>query len=170
MLPFLLIFLNPFLIKNPPVQDKQLQLNETVVVKVKASEAHNRSNVQLQKGNVYEITATGQWKDGTCTSTDAAGFKASDCGSPNAGVDLGLASMEALKRDKNAQWLCLTGSIYNQTSNSFENILPDQQFSIGKAAKIKPTVNGKLVLFANDVVSGYGNNTGQLTVTIKRIQ
>ncbi|MCG2613871.1 hypothetical protein LZZ85_06245 [Terrimonas sp. NA20] len=170
MLPILLLFLNSISLHDPPSQDKQLQPNEAVVVKVKANEAHNRTSVQLQKGQLYEITATGQWKDGTCAATDAAGFKASDCNSPQAGVDLGLSSMEALKRDKSSNWLCLTGSIYNQTSNSFENILPDQQFSIGRSAKIKPAVNGKLVLFANDIVSGYGNNTGQLTVTIKRIQ
>jgi hypothetical protein len=81
-----------------------------------------------------------------------------------------MSSTEALRRDKNARWLCLTAGIFDQPSNHFENIIPDQQFSVGKSVKIKPAVTGKLVLFANDVMTGYANNTGQLTVTIKRLQ
>jgi hypothetical protein len=153
-----------------PQQDRNLKMNESVSFKVKAKEPYNRAGIQLQKEQLYEITAVGEWKDGSCSTTDAAGFKASNCGSPLPDVDLLMSSMEELRRDKHAQWLCLTAGIFDQPSNSFENIIPDQQFSVGRSIKIKPAVTGKLVLFANDVMTGYGNNTGQLTVTVKRIQ
>lgn len=138
--------------------------------KVKAREPFNPSGIWLQKGVLYEISATGSIREGSCKDSDAAGFKASDCGSPLPNVDLTLAGMEALKRDKKSNWLCLTAALYDQPSGDFKNLLAVQQFSIGRSLRLKPAASGQLVLFVNDVMTGYENNSGTLSVTIKRIQ
>ncbi len=159
-----------FLISSANAQDKILKINEVISFKVKANQPFNRPGIILMKGHAYEISATGKWKNDSCDSSDASGFLASECGSPMPGVDILMSATEGLRRDKDHRWFCLTGELFNQQSNSFDNKLADQQFSIGRSARVLPSASGKLVLFANDIMTGYDNNKGQVTVTIKRTQ
>lgn len=157
-----------FFISSANAQDRALKVNEVISFKVKAHLPFNKTGIVLMKGHTYEINAVGKWKNDSCDSSDASGFLASECGSPVPGVDILMSATEGLRRDKNHPWLCLTGELFNQQSSSFDNKLADQQFSIGRSARVMPLVSGKLVLFANDVMTGYDNNKGQVTVTIKR--
>jgi hypothetical protein len=79
-----------------------------------------------------------------------------------------MATSEGLRRAGSQRWLCLMGEIFDESCNVFDNVTADQQFRIGASRLFTPTVSGKLILFANDVITAYGNNSGQLTVTIKR--
>ena len=79
-----------------------------------------------------------------------------------------MGATEGIRRASSQKWLCLMGEIFDETCNVFDNITADQQFRVGKSRVLTPSVSGKLILFGNDVLTAYGNNTGKLTVTIKR--
>jgi hypothetical protein len=150
-------------------QGRVLAVNESFSFSVIAKERFNNSGLKLIKGHTYLITATGTWKDGSCQTTDAAGFTSGECNSSVPGTYLLLKNTEHLRRDKNQNWFCLVGELFDQGSNVFDNMLADQQFRIGKSRTITPAISGKLVCFANDVITVYANNTGSVRVTVKRI-
>lgn len=149
--------------------DKVLAVNESFSFSVIAKERFNNSGLKLIQGHSYLITATGTWKDGSCKTTDAAGFNSDECNSSVPGTYLLLKNTEYLRRGKNQNWFCLIGELFDQGANVFDNMLADQQFRIGKSRTITPSVSGKLICFANDVITVYANNSGSVRVTIKRI-
>jgi hypothetical protein len=156
-------------ISTPKVPaDRTLRVGESATITVEAKEAYNNTKLLLVKNGRYEISAKGKWKDASCKETDPDGFLTSECGSSMPGVDILMGATESIRRASAQKWFCLMGEIFDETCNVFDNITADQQFRIGKSRVLTPSVSGKLILFANDVLTAYGNNTGKLTVTIKR--
>lgn len=153
---------------SQPKPDRVLRVGESTSFTVKAIKLYNEPGLQLLKGATYEITAKGSWKDGSCKETNASGFLTSECKSNLPGVDLLMSTTEGLRRAGAQKWFCLMGEIFDESCNVFDNATADQQFRIGASRIFTPSVSGKLILFANDVITAYGNNSGQLTVTIKR--
>jgi hypothetical protein len=151
-----------------PRPDRVLRVGESTSFTIKAVKLYNEPGLQLIKGAKYEITAKGNWKDGSCKETDANGFLTSECKSSLPGVDILMSTTEGLRRAGSQRWFCLMGEIFDSSCNAFDNATADQQFRVGASRIFTPAVSGKLILFANDVITAYGNNTGQLTVTIKR--
>lgn len=152
-----------------PQNDRVLNRNESFSFTVYARTAYNNSGLRLVKGHTYSFTATGNWKDGSCRTCDADGFTSDQCNSSSSATTAFLRINEGIRRDNNQHWFCLIGEIFDQTSNVFDNALHDQQFKIGSSRTVKPNVTGKLVCFANDVITAYGNNSGSVRVTVRRI-
>lgn len=148
--------------------NRTLRVGESATFTVESSKAYNDTKLLLVKNGRYELSAKGKWKDGSCKETDADGFLTNECGSTIPGVDILMGATEGIRRASSQKWFCLMGEIFDETCNVFDNITADQQFRIGKSRILTPAVSGKLILFANDVMTAYGNNSGKLTLTIKR--
>jgi hypothetical protein len=164
---FLMAWNLAFLAPSKPIE-RTLRVGESSTFTVKAVKLYNEPGLKLIKGAKYEITAKGTWQDGSCKSTDAKGFLTSECKSNIPGIDILMSTTEGLRRAGSQKWFCLMGEIFDETCNVFDNVTADQQFRIGASRIFTPSVSGKLILFANDVLTAYSNNTGQLTVTVKR--
>lgn len=152
--------------KNPA--NRTLRVGESATITVEANKPYNDPKLTLVKNGRYEIAAKGKWKDGGCKETDANGFTTAQCDSGIPGVDILMGATEGIRRASAQKWFCLMGEIFDEGCNVFDNITADQQFRIGSSKVFTPSVTGKIVLFANDVLTAYGNNTGKLTITIKR--
>lgn len=158
-----------FMLSGKASSDRVLNLNESFAFTVQARNTYNYSGLRLLKTHTYSITASGTWKDGSCRTTDANGFASGECNSSSNATTAFLTMNETLRRDKNQQWFCLIGEIFDQTSNVLDNARHDQQFRMGTSRTIRPAVSGKLICFANDVITAYANNTGSVRVTVRRI-
>jgi hypothetical protein len=103
----------------------------------------------LEPGATYEIKADGTW-------TDAS----RNCG-PD-GYPRGNFFQElfrGLRRSPTNQWFALMGTLDGSG---------DTIFLIGPHATYVPTRKGELVCFANDVPGFYWNNTGFISLSVKR--
>ncbi len=143
-----------------------LSVNQSVNYDVFADKASNNSNVFLEAGKTYKITAStnDKWTD-DYIETDANGFTSSR-GKDKVSREI-LKLFESKRRVPDANWFCLIGyTIY------LVPILGKYTFKIGstKTLTIPENKGGILYLYANDVNTMYWNNHGKITVTIKRTE
>ena len=144
--------LPPRVENDPGYQQIRLHMkpNQEVTVAVHARLKWNDTGVELHAGERYSLTAIGHWSDATINS-DADGYE-----SPN----ILFRSLQRLRRMQNANWFALIGAV---------GINGETAFTIGKCAEITATVEGVLHCFANDLSFMYGNNSGFIKLTIKRL-
>lgn len=119
------------------------QQNKTVVVQ--ANQLYQTTAVQVQKGETYRITATGQWQDADFPPTDGNGFK---------GFTAPMFFGMLLKPMPGQNYMKLCGKVGNW------------KFPIGTDATVTMKRTGELRLFANDAKGFFGNNSGSLQVTL----
>ena len=128
----------------------KLQVGQEVSVSILAKEKWNDTGIELEPGS-YSMAADGQWFDASIRS----GPEGYD--SPN----LILKLFEPLRRVRAARWFALVGSTVPDDS---------QTFAIGRGCTRDEKTGGRLLCFANDVSFKYGNNTGAVTLIVKRIR
>ncbi|MDX2369057.1 MAG: DUF2235 domain-containing protein [Colwellia sp.] len=136
-----------------------LNIGEQAVKTIEADALYNYTGIMMEKNSKYKITAesTGQWYDATI-----------DCGADGwtrASESLGLkeafiAAAEPFRRVSKANWFQLCGSIGSSDENA-KKIGCSGTFIAGKS--------GEFTAFANDLESKYGNNSGSIEITIKRV-
>jgi hypothetical protein len=125
----------------------QLEPGQTIPVKVNAIDKFSTDTLQVQPGEQYQFSCDDQqfWTDWYIRSSPDGYFNA-----------LGwIAGM----RVKKVKCFCLCG-IYDQDETS--------GFAIGSNKLINVTRAGEISFFPNDVSWAYGNNKGQITVSILR--
>jgi hypothetical protein len=132
-----------------PSHLRDLAVGDTAIYRVLAKVQHNKTGLRLKRGAVYQITAAGQWQDADFKPTDANGFK---------GFTRAMKIGQGLKPMPKQNYLKLLAAI------GF-SITP-----IGAENTLKPAQNGRLVFIPNDARFFFGNNSGSLLVTVKRVE
>ena len=123
--------------------------NQPATVQIDSRCVWRHTGVQVEQGVTYELRASGTWVDKTYSS-GPDGYD-----SPNTFMKLA----EVGKRVRSAKWFALIGALDEDDKT---------MFVIGSQATFSPTRSGELVAFANDWKSKYGNNHGEVTLTITR--
>jgi hypothetical protein len=128
-----------------------LKPGEHASATVAAKEKWNSTAIELTEGGTYRFEASGQWFDASI-QCGPDGYR-----SPNLILRLG----EVFRRIRDANWFALIGSTTMNDSAAF---------LIGQKTTRTITTTGMLFCFANDVCFMYGNNRGQLQLTVTRIE
>lgn len=128
----------------------RLNPGELVQVAVFARPKWNDTRIDMRRGETYQFEAAGIWYDASIPC-HADGYP-----SPS----FGFRFAERWRRYRRGNWFALTGAIGQNDSASFPIDLQN--------AMIIPA-DGVLHCYANDLRFAYGNNSGCLQVTIKRI-
>jgi hypothetical protein len=144
---------------------EELILLEPRTFKVHASELYSWTGLQLVKGGkyIFEVPPGQGWKDASI-----------DCGPEGWNVEEEDFSFfksriiklsEGRRRHNQANWFEVIGTVGKDE---------DYMFRIGDGSKsVKPFTSphsGGLYAFANDLESMYGNNSGFVEITVKRIE
>lgn len=128
---------------------KSLDLNESVTCVIHADQVWNSTGIELTEGCSYALETIGDavWKD-WFIRTGPEGF-----------TKWYLRWSAGKKRMKNENWFALIGT-YGK----------EMPFLIGKGMpELRPPVTGELVCYANDILGFYGNNSGALTLKVRRL-
>lgn len=137
---------NDRLSKHNMQSTSTLAVNESDTFKVFAKNKWNDSGIRINAGEVYLISASGNWTD-WFIDTDADGF-----------CKVILQLVGFLRREPKENWFKLIGTIDRQ-----------KNYIIGNYQEITAKESGVLEFYANDISGFYFNNSGFLTVTVKRI-
>jgi hypothetical protein len=138
----------------------QLALNQSRSITVQANRTHTFPLVYLVAGQKYSFT---------CSSSDtwANGFAPFTITSNANGYAPG--PLDALRRNGAANMMALVGERFTHPSASNPlNFIGGSGFTIGVSKSYTAPGHGFLNLFANDIITGYGDNSGSITVTVKR--
>jgi hypothetical protein len=127
-----------------------LKVGGTVTVRIFAKKMCNDTKIMVLTGHKYSFEANGKWTDldNTC---DADGYP-----SPNTL----LRASEGLRRMPGANWFALICAV-----NADKKLL----FPIGTRRTMSMPRSGRLACFANDVATMYGNNKGEVKLTVTRV-
>jgi hypothetical protein len=127
-----------------------IMLRETKVIIIAAENQWNDTYIMMREGETYHFESSGSWKDWSIIC-DADGYISKS---------ILLRLTEWLRRLPKSNWLTLIGSTSHSKNNFFE---------IGHKATITIEQEGLFSCFANDVIFMYGNNSGEIELTIKRL-
>ena len=128
---------------------------------VYAEDFYSWSGVQLKEGQIYqfEIASDQHWQDASIVC-DATGWTSDELPWYKESI---VKHLEDNRRLPKANWFELCGSLDDN----------EDYFRIGSGGeqnRYTDTRDAELYTFANDLLAKYGNNTGELLVTIKRIK
>jgi hypothetical protein len=132
---------------------RALKVGESRTIEVEAGRYWNRSEMLLGKGCRYDFSCNPkqQWIDWS-TPANADGYES------NSFI---LRASERLRRFPDANWIALIGAIGASQRYGFK---------IGISLKgFTATQTGELCCFANDVSIMYWNNSGSISLTVKRV-
>lgn len=134
-----------------------MQVGEARSVRIDARDPWNFHGIILAQGGRYQFTVTdvADWRDSWIDADPETGWL---------GWSRYLGATVAwLRRVPDAPWYSLVGTVRGAEGAW-------QCFVIGKgSAEDRSTLTGPLYVFANDMTGRYGNNSGTLTLQIKRI-
>lgn len=132
----------------------KLAVNETKSIVVKAGESFNHTTLFMSAGEQYQFTVGGtdKWKNGS-TETTANGYQP--------GI------LDAARRQGSYNMMTLVGEIFRDLNNTSYT---GTHFKIGTSRTYTAAISGYLMCHANDVLIGYGDNTGLVTMTVKRLK
>ena len=136
-----------------------LGLNDAMTVKVEAILKYNWSGILMEEGAKYRFKAEGKWHDADI-ECNAAGWKTERLGWAKETI---IRTFEDNRRCPQADWFELVGA-YSDND--------DDLFRLGEAVngvEITAVKTAPLWFFANDLSYAYGNNCGEINVTITRI-
>lgn len=178
---------------NPPLQQsafwptRELQVGQSMTVDVFAREHWNATGLFLSEGGEYELTANGEWLDSHIKcgpgGTNDGKFQIGEifqlAGSALGGVETMFrkatgnkdADFWGTKRAEEYPWFALIGVVANGSgADERGNPIPHTTFLIGDRHKhkVKTGGGGYLYCFANDAWQLYGNNSGSVSLTVKR--
>lgn len=137
--------------------------DDSVRIVVKVDSYWNASGLILEKGVTCRISVKDNnetWKDDTRAAT-AAGWW------PEKGLVLLFVTFaESLIRDPQQRLYHLVGAIYGKCE---DGRTCGRLFPIGPRHRVLSPADGECCAFANDLPLMYANNSGSLTIQIKRI-
>ncbi|MGB0918247.1 MAG: hypothetical protein ACPGU4_11700 [Flavobacteriales bacterium] len=114
-------------------------------IDVQANKYLQQTGISVIKGDVYRITAAGEWQDADFPPSNANGFK---------GFTAPMFFGMLLKPLPSQPYMKLCGKVGSW------------KFPIGTSTEITIKRDGELLLFANDAKGFYDNNSGVLEVTL----
>ena len=114
-------------------------------ITIEARRYNNRTGVILEAGATYELTAEGRWRDASI-----------ECG-PDGHDAPKLRWLRWTRRSRPNLWFALMGTVAGK------------RFLIGSKTTVTIEKTGELVCFANDAPVMYWNNSGAVTLTIRRV-
>ncbi|MBN8688062.1 MAG: hypothetical protein J0M10_13640 [Chitinophagales bacterium] len=132
----------------------KLGVNESKSFVIKAGEAYNHTTLFMSAGEKYQFTVSGTdlWKNSS-TETTANGYQP--------GI------LDGARRQSGYNMMTLVGEIFRDFNNTSYT---GTHFKIGTSRTYTAAISGYLMCHANDVLIGYGDNTGQVSMTVKRIE
>ena len=138
----------------------QMVLNAQKTFTVFAKQTH-LFPLYFVPGQRYEFTcgSTDLWQNGNpplATTSNANGYTP------------GL--LDGGRRFTGANMMCLVGERFTKRDSNPFNFIPGSGFKIGTSRSVTFSTFGYLNLFANDGILNYGDNSGSIAVTIKRVQ
>lgn len=131
----------------------ELAVGESKTITISAREIHNLTGVFIRAGEIFQFsTSSPDWKNGD-KSTDCEGYEGN--------------ILDAARRHGDIKMMALVGEIFSENNtNSYTGFY----FKIGCSKTWPATKTGFLICIANDNVIAYGDNSGSVSLTIKRIQ
>ncbi len=131
----------------------ELEVGESKTVTISANKTHDLTGVYLRNGQKFQFsTASPAWQNNG-RNTDCDGYE----GGP----------LDVLRRHNDLKMMALVGEIFEQNNT---NNFTGTYFRIGCGRTWTATKTGYLVCFANDIIAAYNDNTGVVTLTIKRTE
>lgn len=139
--------------QNIVFDGRRIGIGEKVDRNIYANNTHNHTNVYIIKGEQYEFTVPSnqKWKNGS-KETSAKGYTKGPFDFP---------------RQSSYNVMALVGELINNNNNVLS--YNGTHFGIGNKKTWAATQSGYLVCHANDGLAFYGDNSGKLTLEIKRI-
>lgn len=139
---------------------RELAVDESVKVSVIAKEKFNRTGVKVAAGQHYSFVVKdgAEWKDLNIVC-DANGWLSKDGAAPFRKF---LEKAEKNRRVPAANWFELVGTNGENEQNHFQIGLRGKDWTWTVKA------DGALLLFANDLITHYGNNHDSIEVTVTR--
>ncbi len=136
--------------------EMQLRLNESRTFSIQANRTHTFPGIHVCAGQTFTYRATGTWRNGNTIFAPAA---------TNAnGYVPGV--LDAARRHS-SNMMCLVGERFNKNGDVL-SFIGGSGFRIGASNTLTASGHGFLNLFANDMLTAYGDNIGSVTVTIRR--
>lgn len=136
-------------------------------IKINADCKWNDTGVILVSGENYLLKMDGYWYDSGIKS-DATGYTTNDKQVPwYSWLALNLTSR--LRRQPTSDWFSLIGCIGDSEDKCFD-IGKKLKVSIDNSVVISAKETGTLYCYANDVSFAYGNNSGYIILSIKKLQ
>lgn len=123
----------------------KLAVNQEISVTICARRFWNSTELEVTAGESYSFTAIGTWRD-LFEDCDANGY-----------TNRYIGLFQKMMRAKSCNCFALVGSI-DKRSN----------FQIGVNKNMSFQTNGTLYCYANDVPGFYWNNSGYVSLVIKR--
>ncbi len=136
--------------------EKLLALNQQKSFTVLGNRAFKFPGIFLVAGQRYKYTATGSWKSGQFAPTDG----------PNGHTP---GPFDVTRRHQPSNMMKLVGERFNHENNNLGSFIGFSGFGIGSSLTGTAGGHGFLNLYGNDTLVGYGDNTGSVTVTVKRV-
>ncbi len=140
---------------------ERLDQNESVERVIESDRFYNYTGIIVEPDETYDISVfkDDQWHDGEEISCNGDGW---NCDNVSLSWrELPIRMMKKRRRVPDSDWFTLCATV--DSDDSFAK-------AIGQQGRYKTENTGELQLFANDLRSKYGNNSGSLRVTIKRVE
>jgi len=138
--------------------DIRLSVGEEREFTVSAKKAYNFPDLFVVAGERYTFSASGSWVN--CNGCLTGSTSAGPGGYTPSPVDGG-------RRRTEYNMMALVGEMFSR-NDDMTSYMSGQHFLVGRSATFTPTINGFLCLFANDGLAFYGDNSGSVTVTVRR--
>lgn len=136
-----------------PLAPGELAVNQSKTVTISANKTHDLTGIFMRSGQKFQFsTSSPAWSNGS-TATDCDGYDGS--------------ILDAARRHGDLKMMVLTGEIFAQNNSSNYT---GTYFKIGCSRTVTITKTGFLVCFANDNILAYGDNSGVVTLTVKRLE
>src|SRR2546422_2028184 len=135
----------------------RVSVGETRQYAVAANKTHNFPHLFTRKNEKYTLTApsSDEWKNGS-TASGPAGY------TPTV--------FDALRRHAEFNQMALVGEVFKNDNDPLPTSYTGKFFKVGTSGSYNPAVDGYFCFFANDILTGYGDNSGSITGSIKRTQ
>ncbi|MEW8627237.1 MAG: DUF2235 domain-containing protein [Candidatus Thiodiazotropha sp.] len=143
---------------HPTALPIELKIGEKHTCLVQAKLLYNWTGVKVQENATYvcEVIDVDGWKDGD-VKCGPNGWRSDELPWYQEGI---VEFAERLRRKSDANWFSLIGALDDEDDNLIY---------IGDNKKpFQPSRDADLYLFANDMRSKYGNNSGRLKVVVMR--
>lgn len=146
---------------HPTARPKLLSPGEKTTFPVRAADKYNWSGIRIENGGAYrfDVSSDQKWMDASI-ACGPDGWRSEDLPWYKEGA---VKFFEDKRRCPQANWFELIGAIGNNGGGFF-------RIGSGGPNRIyTATQSGDLYAFANDLESKYGNNEGEIFVTISRL-
>ena len=128
----------------------KLNVGEAARLEVQARAKQTSANLVVAPGEQYEISATGTWCDAEQHCCTADGYES---------TNWVLRMSERWRRVPEAWWFALIAATSDDEKRGV---------AVGTRGLYEPVAAGTLVFFANDVSFMYFNNSGSVSVSVRR--